>query len=362
MNQNRINKVIQNMVADGLTQIIVSAPASFYYLTGVWPHAGERLYALYLNVDGTAVVFANELFGGAVETGITVKYHKDTQNPVADIAAQVKGGEIGIDKFWSAKFVIGLLEALPGLVVRHGSPPVDRARMCKEPDEIQAMRNASRLNDQVMAYIIEQTKALAARGEQVSELELEALMLAKYDELGFGKGEGLIASFGANGADPHHGPDKSILCAGDSIVFDIFMPHTRYWADMTRTVFYKTASDEQRKVYEIVKNANEAAEAIIKPGVPMCEFDKTARDYIAGEGYGEYFTHRLGHGIGLECHEPPDNSAADKTIALPGMVFSVEPGIYLPGKFGVRVEDLVLVTEDGCEILNAYPKDLLIIG
>ena len=131
---------------------------------------------------------------------------------------------------------------------------------------------------------------------------------------------------------------------------------------MTRTVFFRSASDEARRVYETVRQANLAAEAVIRPGLPLKAFDRAAREVIENAGYGPYFTHRLGHGIGLECHEPPDNSAVSEVIAEPGMVFSVEPGIYLPGKLGVRIEDLVLVTETGCEVLNAYPKELQIVG
>lgn len=130
---------------------------------------------------------------------------------------------------------------------------------------------------------------------------------------------------------------------------------------MTRTVFYKTVTDRQRQVYDLVKQANETAISRIKPGVMLSEIDKTARDIITQGGYGEYFTHRLGHGIGLECHEPPDVSLASDIPLEVGMIFSVEPGIYLPGEFGVRIEDLVMVIEDGCEVLNQYPKELQVV-
>ena len=145
---------------------------------------------------------------------------------------------------------------------------------------------------------------------------------------------------------------------GDSIVFDIFIPMPYYWCDMTRTVFFRSASDEARRVYETVRAANLAADAVIRPGAPMREFDHAAREVIEKAGYGPYFTHRLGHGIGLECHEPPDNSSVSEVIAEPGMVFSLEPGIYLPGKLGVRIEDLVLVTETGCEAVSYTHLDV----
>ena len=129
-----------------------------------------------------------------------------------------------------------------------------------------------------------------------------------------------------------------------------------------RTVFYKEVSDEQRKVYNLVRQANEAAEAIIKPGVRLCDIDKVARDIITEAGYGKNFNHRLGHFIGRDVHEYGDVSAVFDMPVEAGMIFSIEPGIYIQGDFGVRIEDLVLVTEDGCEVLNSYSKDLLIIG
>ena len=125
---------------------------------------------------------------------------------------------------------------------------------------------------------------------------------------------------------------------------------------MTRTFFWQQASDEARAVHDLVREANEKAEALVRPGIPLCELDKAARDHIAAAGYGEYFTHRLGHFIGQRDHEQGDVSSANTTLAEPGMIFSIEPGVYLPGKLGVRVEDLVLVTETGCEVLNHVDK------
>ncbi|MFQ7842343.1 MAG: M24 family metallopeptidase, partial [Thomasclavelia spiroformis] len=134
-----------------------------------------------------------------------------------------------------------------------------------------------------------------------------------------------------------------------------------YCSDMTRTVFYKEVSQEAKEVYELVKAANEAAEAIIKPGVKLCDIDKTARDLITKAGYGKEFNHRLGHFIGKDVHEYGDVSVNFDLEVQEGMIFSIEPGVYLAGKFGVRVEDLVLVTKDGCKVLNSYTKDLIVI-
>ena len=135
-----------------------------------------------------------------------------------------------------------------------------------------------------------------------------------------------------------------------------------YCSDMTRTVFYKEVSEEAKKVYQLVRKANEAAEAMIKPGVKLCDIDKTARDIISEAGYGKEFNHRLGHFIGRDVHEYGDVSVNFDLEVKEGMTFSIEPGVYLPGKFGVRVEDLVLVTKDGCQVLNSYSKDLIVVN
>ena len=131
---------------------------------------------------------------------------------------------------------------------------------------------------------------------------------------------------------------------------------------MTRTAFFKSADEDSKKIHDIVRLANETAESIVKPGIPLCDIDKAARDVIEKAGYGKYFTHRLGHFIGQTDHEAGDVSSANKNLAQEGMIFSIEPGIYLPGKIGVRIEDLILVTKNGAEVLNHVDKKWRIIG
>ncbi|HBG67376.1 MAG TPA: peptidase M24 family protein, partial [Kandleria vitulina] len=164
-----------------------------------------------------------------------------------------------------------------------------------------------------------------------------------------------------NGADPHHVGDDSRLKEGDSIIVDMGCIYNGYCSDMTRTFFYKSVSEKQKDVYNLVLKAQLAAEAAIKPGLKLSDIDKVARDIISEAGYGEEFNHRLGHFIGRLTHEAGDVSSANDAIIKPGMIFSIEPGVYLPGEFGVRIEDLVLVTEDGCKVLNHYPKELMIL-
>ena len=340
MNQARLARVLRNMERDGLTQIVISSTASVYYLTGYWVEPMERMLALYIRADGTCRLFANALFALEPQEGLELVLHQDSDEPTAALAAALLPGTLGVDKAWPSKFLIALLAARPDVTPVLGSAPVDDARKYKDADEISAMRRASQINDQVVEAAIAAVRAGAVESE-----------LAAYVE-------GLYRQ---HGADPHHAPNGTVLRDGDSVVLDIFIPIRRYWCDMTRTVFFRSVSDEGRRVYETVKAANLAAEAVIRPGVPMKDIDRAARKLIEDAGYGPFFTHRLGHGCGLDCHEPPDNSASSPAVAEPGMVFSVEPGIYLPGKLGVRIEDLVLVTEDGCEVLNHASKELRVV-
>ena len=275
---------------------------------------------------------------------------------MAILAKNLRPGLIGIDKVWPSQFTIRLMMCRGDIRPVLGSDPVDETRMCKDAEEIGLMRKASRMNDQAILATMHGLR------EGMTELELADLYGENALKAG-GSGDsfGPITCFGANCAEPHHGNDGTRLKKGDSVILDVGLAYESYCSDMTRTVFFGGVTEEQKKVYDIVRRANEAGRAAVRPGVPMCEFDRAARSVIEEAGYGKYFVHRTGHGIGLEVHEPPDNSSVSKVIAKPGMCFSVEPGIYLPGSFGVRVEDLVCVTETGCETLNELDRELTVI-
>jgi Xaa-Pro dipeptidase len=146
-----------------------------------------------------------------------------------------------------------------------------------------------------------------------------------------------------------------------TVLLDVGGKKDGYCSDMTRTFFTAPPTEKQRQVYELVRQANQAAEELIRPGVRLCDIDAAARDLITAAGYGKEFNHRLGHFIGLDEHEYGDVSSGFDWPVQEGMIFSIEPGIYLPGEFGVRIEDLVLVTADGCQVLNSYPKELTVL-
>ena len=354
--QHRINRVIENMQKTGLEQVLITAPASVFYLTGKWVHPGERMLALYLRADGSYKLYANKLFALEESAELPLVEYDDTDDCVQILAADMLPGKIGIDKMWPSHFTIRLMEHRNDIRPVVGSKCIDDARICKDAQEIALMRESSLKNDQTMQ------KLLGMIQPGMTESEVGGLYEQISAELGSSRPSfSPLICFGKNCAEPHHNTGKTVLQQGDSIILDVGLTWKSYCSDMTRTVFVGEPTDEQKRVYEIVRAANEAGRKAVRPGIPLKEVDRAARKIIEDAGYGPQFIHRTGHGIGLEVHEFPDVSAASEVIAQPGMVFSVEPGIYLPGKFGVRVEDLVTVTENGCETLNAAPHALHIL-
>ena len=340
-----------------LPQMIVSDPASIFYLTGKWIHPGERMLVLYLNLNGKSKLFINELFRVTEDLGVEKIWFNDTQNSVEILASYiVKDKPLGIDKNWPSKFLIALMELKAGSAFVNSSEIIDMVRMCKDENEKEFMREASRLNDIAVDRMIKLVP------KKHSEKKMGQILSGVWEELGAdGSSFDPIIGYGSNSADPHHMMDNSIVKPGDSVVIDIGCTKDSYCSDMTRTVFYKFASEHSREVYNIVLEANKRGIEKVKAGVRFCDIDAAARDYITEKGYGKYFTHRLGHSIGIEVHDFGDVSSANTDRVQPGQIFSIEPGIYIPGQVGVRIEDLVIVTEEGCEVINNYPKDLLIV-
>ena len=338
--------------------MIVCDPDSIWYLTGVDVAPYERLFALLLQKDKEPVLFVNKLFFIPEDITYPLVWHTDSDDPVAQIASYVDPSRpLGIDKEWPARFLIPLMEALPSLQVQLSSDCVDDCRAIKDEEEKEKMRIASRINDLVISRAKDYVKV------GMTEKQVAAFIDNEYLKEGCeGPSFTTIVSFGANAADPHHEPDDTVLKEGDCILFDIGCRKDRYCSDMTRTYFCGQPREEYAKIHDLVRSANEKAEAMIRPGIPICELDRAARELIRAAGYGEYFNHRLGHFIGQTDHEKGDVSETNTTLTKPGMIFSIEPGVYLPGRFGVRVEDLVLVTEDGCEVLNKIDKHYAIIG
>ncbi len=331
MKEERVKRVLQELAQMKLSQMLLVDPMSIYYLTGVYVAPFERFYGLYLRADGKHVFFLNKLFAVPEDVGIEKVWYSDT-DAVIDIVAKYLDTEspLGVDKDLRAEFLLPLMQKMTSGAV-------------------------------INAAAMERFRGLIHEG--VTEKEVAEQMLSIYRELGAdGFSFEPLVAFGANAADPHHAPDDTMIKPGDAVLFDVGCIKDGYCSDMTRTFYFQEVKKAHQMIYDIVRKANEKAIAKVRPDVPLCELDKTARDVITEAGYGPYFTHRLGHFIGLSEHEYGDVSSVNTRVAEAGMIFSIEPGIYLTGDTGVRIEDLILVTEDGCEVLNHASKELEILG
>ncbi|GMA58588.1 hypothetical protein GCM10025858_30910 [Alicyclobacillus sacchari] len=230
---------------------------------------------------------------------------------------------------------------------------MNQLRVKKDLTELELLRAASRQADDVVCAVKQHIRL------GVSERELARTLESLWQSVG---AEGMsfppIVATGAHAAEPHHEPGVTGIEPGHAVIVDTGGVFHRYCSDITRTFIVGEPSPQLRDVYECVLAANLAGIAAVKPGVTLGEIDDVVRGVIERAGYGSYFTHRTGHGVGLDIHEAPFVVGGNEQVLEPGMVMSIEPGIYLPGQFGVRIEDLVAVTETGAEVLNQAPKRL----
>lgn len=355
---SRIDQVVHRIIKSQLDAILITDYHTIDYLVGYCNRPGERFFGLVVTKTGELTLVLNNLFFLDEKLDCSLIWYSDTDSIAQAISPALKGIErLGVDKKLEARFLLELQAVFDHIYFTLGSACVDEVRMVKDESEITKMQQASLINDQAMELI----KDEIAKGV-FSEIELRDKLKHIYLELGADdfSFEPIIA-FGKNGANPHHELDGTRLLPGNSVIVDIGCTYQGYCSDMTRTFFYQEVSPEHEKLYSIVKKANEKAIAMIKPGVALKDIDATARDYIASEGYGTYFNHRLGHFIGREVHEYGDVSSNFDMPVRPGMIFSIEPGVYLKGEVGIRIEDLVLVSEQGAVSLNEFNKDLIIL-
>ncbi len=341
-----------------MNQMILTDPTAIFYLLGKWILPGERLHALYLNTEGEARLVLNRLFPQEQDLGVSITYYDDTEDGVSVLNRFIReGGVIGVDKNWPARFLLRLQELSAGSRYVNGSRIVDKVRQIKDPAERRLMKESALKIDEVVGKLIPWT----VKG--LTERELNAKCLELIREVGFSRPSfEPITAYGKGAADPHHITDDSRGRNGDCALLDIGGMWRNYASDTTRTVFIGEVSPRHREIYEVVREANRRGIEAAKAGNRMCDVDKAGRDYIASKGFGEYFTHRIGHSIGLEDHEVGDVSLANEEIIEVGQCFSVEPGIYIPEEgIGVRIEDIVCITDRGCDVLNESPKDLMIV-
>lgn len=364
MNAQRALRVLDKLSKANMEQALICDPLSIWYLTGYFTEPYERFLGLYLCRNEEAaqgfdsVLFCNRLFPDPIGHADKVVVFDDTEDPISFILSTIKKNQpLGVDKELPARWLLPLMNAGAAQAFALASFAVDETRSIKDEAEQALMRKASLINDQAMEWLVAQVH------EGVSEESIASALLDEYRRLGAEDHSfSPIVSFGAQAADPHHEPDSTTFRKGDMVLFDVGCTYQAYCSDMTRTFFTATPTVHQLEIYDTVRRANEAAEAMVAPGVTFAEIDLTARKIIEDAGFGPYFTHRLGHQIGLQDHEPGDVSSTHHEQVQPGQCFSIEPGIYIPGDIGVRIEDLLIVTEHGCEILNHYSKEATVLS
>ena len=358
MRTDRIEKIINSMRQHNMDQMVISDPSTIFYLTGKFVASGARLFALCLDTQVACTCFINSLQTdyAPLAEGAEIVWYTDSDDSIQILAKKIRtGGTVGIDKNWPSSFLLRLMAAADAKYVLN-SGIIDYIRMVKDDGEIQLMRETQAVNEKVISEMFQYVSPELT--EQKHHRMLHEMYCAHgadgYNIIG-------VVAYGKSCGYAHHKPDGTTPVAGDCIMIDAGARLNGYRSDMTRTVFYKSVSDEMRNIYEVVKEAQLTAMDAIKPGMRFCDIDKIGRDIITKYGYGEYFTHRIGHNIGIDGHEFPDVGGANTMEVLPNMTFSVEPGIYIPNLGGVRIEDLVAVTENGYECLNKMRKDLRII-
>ena len=340
-----ITSLVSRLNEQNLDAALVSDPSAIRYFTGTRFSPGERLLVLLVKKTGETRLFINILF--PYDGNQNVTWFSDTQDGVGMLAQELSG-TVAVDKTFPARFLLALQAHKPELQLVVGTV-IDEVKAIKTPQEQEKMIRASQVNDSVMAQVA--TLIQVGKSEAQLRDEIDAL----FRQVSQGNSFDTIVAYGDHAADPHGVPGERTLKAGEAVVVDMGCVVDGYCSDMTRTFF--VGQNTEKEIYETVRKANLAGIAAVKPGIPFKQIDLAARKVIEDAGYGEYFIHRLGHGIGMEVHEPFDVSATDETLVREGMCFSIEPGIYIPGRVGIRIEDLVCVTADGCRVLNAYPKD-----
>lgn len=359
MYSGRISRLAK--ILAGLNAVAVISPSSdMFYLTGLRLMADERLTACIIRPDGPAEMILPALYSEQVARSaprLRQLVWTDGENPYTVLAARLR--EMGLDTvlvdehMWCGH-LLALQSALPEAEWGSASIPVRQLRRVKDSMEIAELRRAAEIIDSaVMRTIYEVRPGMTER--HLAEV-LESNIVA-------GGGEGVsfppLVGSGPNSALPHYQAGDRVIREGDPVVIDAGCVAGGYCSDTTRTVLVGREPEGYLDIYRIVLRAYQAALASVRPGVACREIDRVARGVIGDSGYGQHFIHRTGHGIGLDVHEEPFIVEGNGQILEVGMTFSIEPGIYLPGRFGARVEDIILVTETGGVSLNTSARELM---
>jgi Xaa-Pro aminopeptidase len=362
----RLERARRAMAQHGVDALLVGPSADLRYLVGYHALPLERLTLLVLPASGGPVLLVPELEAPRAEASgagelVALRSWRETDDPVGLVrehlgALGATAGRLAVqDRLWTA-FTLALQDALPDAGWVAGGTVMRELRLVKDTDEVAALRAVGAAIDAVHARVPELLRP--GRTEVEVGRDIAELILEDHDTVNF-----VIVASGPNGASPHHETGDRVLAPGDAVVVDIGGTRAGYCSDTTRDyVVGHLPDDTYAALHAELEAAQDAAVAHVRPGVTAASVDAVARDRITAAGYGDRFVHRTGHGIGIEEHEDPYIVAGNDEPLAPGMAFSVEPGIYLPGRYGARIEDIVVVTEDGVERLNHRPRTVTLCG
>ncbi|MHA6260666.1 M24 family metallopeptidase [Sporosarcina sp. CAU 1771] len=360
-----IEKIQYYLQSNNLDAAFISTPANVFYLSGFDSDPHERLLGVMVFKDQEPFIICPLMEIPDVKSAgwvFEAVGHEDTEDAwdVVQKVVHERGitlSSVAIEKtHLTVERLERINELFPGATVSRIDEQLNAMRVIKNEEELSYLRKAAELAD----YAIQVGCNEIAEGKT----ELEILMAIEFEM----KKKGVQKmSFdttvlsGPKTASPHGTPGDRKITEGDFVLFDLGVVYKGYCSDITRTVAFGEPTDEKREIYETVKRAEQAAIDLVRPGVRAMDLDKASRDVIVNAGYGEYFTHRLGHGLGISVHEYPSITATNEMELTEGMVFTIEPGIYNPDITGVRIEDDVVVTANGVEVLTKFPKELIVI-
>lgn len=357
----RLSRLQAEMAGAGVDLVAIAPTSNMRYLLGFAPLADERPCLLLITRQGTRLV-APELTAGQIEahTGMGTIRWSDAAGPRQALAEALSelGVEPGVvlatDAGMRADALLLLQEVVNPARCVTSTDLMSTLRMCKSEREIELLALAAAQADRALMV------GADACQPGVTEREVAEKIAHYFRQDGAEAVDVTLVASGPNSAFPHHEASGRHLQLGDTIIIDIVATLNGYKSDVTRVVYLGEPPPEVRAVYEIVLEANRRGREAAVAGARACDVDRAARAVIEQAGYGPYFTHRTGHGLGMEVHEPPWISAQSTTVLEPGMVFSIEPGIYLEGRFGIRIEDIVVVTKGECRCLTGLDRALIV--
>ena len=359
----RLVIVLAKMEEKGIGWFLIGPSATMKYLVGYNGRGDERLLVLVIAAGRKPFILANKLYELQVGSAPVDEfiYWGDGEDAVELLMRTLKERDVDIssvavDKAMPGMFLIPISQKMSKSVFCLGNSIVDELRTYKDEEEMKCMIRAC----EAAAIALKNTISRGRWWIGKTESDFRSQLCQDMTEQGI-NAHGAIVAVGAHAAVPHHSTGQTVIEDGSCMLVDYGGNYDGYCSDMTRTFHFGEPSDEFKKVYEIVQEANRRGQEAAKIGNLLQDVDRAARSYIDSQGYGAYFTHRTGHGIGLGGHEGPSAAEGVEVPIAPGMAFSIEPGIYLPGKFGVRIEDQALITKDGLKILHDFPRELQII-